>query len=480
VEGDDLDGDGDSDVSAAVSTCADADGDGDIEFPPGFYKAGTIVDNDVVFLSDRQRFTVDPAAPDTDADSVDLMAVALHEFGHSHGLAHSMTNQLSPTDGRGAVMFPFIQTADPEAELSLRSLTAEDVAWSSYLYPEGSAQTGPARLGPGDVAFHDVFGLIRGSVRHGVLREPVAGANIYAVHTTETAADAIASSAFSGTVQFWVDPLTGEIKFFRILDGTYVLPVPRGDFRIGVEAIDGDPAPATSFNLTTRTGAFADQLEFPEDFLKRGGRPRTISVEAGETVEGVDIVTSRVRHISNFGLFDTRGFANAPPGTYYLVRVPAAQIIEAAGPTGSLVVESADFYTAALDVSTVPIFAEALLTIGTVNPDGTASVDLGTPLARVTDFVGQDHDFARFAFDDPRGLGRRVRDGITKGQIQNLFLVLRVPTTPSFPGVHGFPPLIGLDVDEPIFGLSYVSTDGATFTRSRRNFMFSLTLSGAR
>src|SRR5262245_30838147 len=176
ADGDDLDGDGDSDVSSAISVCTDVDGDGDIEFPAGFYKAGTILDNDVAFNSDEARLTV--GLPDDVFESVDLLALAVHEFGHSHGLSHSMTTQLSATQGRPSVMAPLIETRDPEDELNLRTLSGEDVAWSSFFYPEGSAASGPAALGPGDVAFGDVFGLITGDVRHGGLDLPLAGANV--------------------------------------------------------------------------------------------------------------------------------------------------------------------------------------------------------------------------------------------------------------------------------------------------------------
>src|SRR5262245_22097633 len=70
--GDDIDGDGDSDVAAAISTCQDADGDGDIEFPVGNYKAGTLIDNDVLFNADGLRFTTKDADIDTNFASVDL------------------------------------------------------------------------------------------------------------------------------------------------------------------------------------------------------------------------------------------------------------------------------------------------------------------------------------------------------------------------------------------------------------------------
>src|SRR5215813_6148294 len=149
VDGDDLDGDGDSDVSSAITVCTDVDGDGDIEFPAGFYKAGTILDNDVQFntkTTNGLRFTVGDAALDTVTRSVDLVATATHEFGHSHGLSHVLDNQISKTDGNAVTMFPFIDTGDPVAELNQRSLSSDDIAWSSFFYPEGSAKSGPAAL----------------------------------------------------------------------------------------------------------------------------------------------------------------------------------------------------------------------------------------------------------------------------------------------------------------------------------------------
>src|SRR5262249_50133020 len=146
-DGDDIDGDGDSDVSSAITECADVDGDGDIEFPAGFYKAGTILDNDVQFNTKVLRFTVGDDAVDRNIHSIDLIAVATHEFGHSHGLAHVLDDQISDTDGNASVMFPGgIDAGDPASEKSRRSLSSDDIAWSSYFYPEGSASSGPASL----------------------------------------------------------------------------------------------------------------------------------------------------------------------------------------------------------------------------------------------------------------------------------------------------------------------------------------------
>jgi hypothetical protein len=147
VDGDLLDGDADADVSDDITVVTDVDGDGDLEFPAGFYKAGTILDNDVQFntkVSNGLRFTIDPAQADTVTRSVDLNCVAVHEFGHSFGLSHTLDNQKSGTDGDGSTMFPFIDTGDPAAELQQGSVAADDVAYASFYYPEGSAASGPA------------------------------------------------------------------------------------------------------------------------------------------------------------------------------------------------------------------------------------------------------------------------------------------------------------------------------------------------
>ena len=492
-DGDLIDGDADADVSDDITTAQDVDGDGDIEFPAGFYKAGTILDNDVQFntkVSNGLRFTIDPLQADAVARSVDLKCVAVHEFGHSFGLSHTLDNQTSATDGDGSTMFPFIDTGDPAAELKQATPAQDDIAYASYFYPEGSAATGPAALQAGDVAFNSAYGLITGELRHGVLNQPIAGGMVRA---TNRVTNTSAVSAFSGTTNLSFNPLNGGLFFVPVVgtaipNGNYTIPVPAGSYNVGIEAVDGSPVAAANISFTTQIGNFFGQQNFIEEFFNNNsegaverdaGDDKNVHVVVGQTHSGVNIVTNDVLTIAGFGARTNIGFINPPAGGFiYAQQFPASQIAALNGGNPTLL-QAGLFDTIPLDNSVPVVFARAMLVKGVINPDTTATIDLANPLASESLFVAQDTDFAPFYFKNPHDLSETVRLGIANGSIQNLFLVIQLQPAP-FPGVSAQPPLLGLSTQAPIFGRSFLSTNGGlTFTR-RNDLNFRISLIASR
>lgn len=485
VDGQDLDGDGDADVRASILTCTDVDSDGDLEFPAGTYRAGTVVDVDVIFNSEDFRFTVGDAAVDTNALSVDLLSVAVHEFGHSLGLSHTLDNTLSSTDGTPSTMYPFVDTGDPGDEIGKRSLGEDDVATLSLHYPEGTSSSGPAAIQHGDVPFRLVYGRLRGKVTHGEQGLPVAGASIAAENLLT---GRLAAAAFSGRSQVSFDPVTQGLflvdQAFNILDGNYELALPLGLYRLRIEATDGFPVAGGNIGINEQIGGLFGQMCFDEEYWTltgednsetRPGLATPVVAIPSLTFPGLDFVTNLPTRANTFNAINGFGFIAATPGTYYAARIPAA-LISATNQGQGVAITSGDFFTALFDTSVVPRFAEAMLTTGTLAA-GTASLDLENPLRRTSGFVGQELDFAPFYFSQSVHLGEEILERLEDGTLGELFLVLRVPTTSPYPGANGAAPVVGFSSLGPISGNSYISTDGITFTqRSDLDFAFRLVM----
>lgn len=514
MPGDDIDGDGDADVYdpavEGINHCTDVDGDGDNEFPAGSYAAGTILDNDVFFneltaIGLGWETTPTPTSSDPFVLS-DVEAVAVHEWGHSHGLSHSMINQSvisshdgdsdSDTDsddggepGSGATMFPFIDINDANAELDQRTLHSDDIAWSSLTYPEGSTASGPGALQSGDVAFDDVYGVIEGEVFSGAQGgAPVAGASVQAVNEDGR----IISEGYSGTTQvgvfiFFGFPADAGAGFFlvggqdyHILNGNYRIPVPEDDYKLFIEALDGDPAAAGNISISAILGNIFGQLTFEEEFWNkkresnledRPAQANEIEVDEGEVVSGVHFTTNVTNKLSaSDGSFESVGFTGAPGGRQYAVRFAGADVLAFLGSGEAL--HTALFATDVVDSSVVVEFAEARLAGGSL--DGGGNVVIQKTLRKEKAFTGQDTDSATMFFKgNPRVLAAQIVDDITSGEYDDLYLILELNDGP-FPGVSATPPVVGLDLNTS--GSSYISDDGgATFSPIiGLNFVFDL------
>src|SRR4030095_561564 len=255
------------------------------------------------------------------------------------------TNGLAPT------MYPFVGGWDPDNELSRRTLASDDQCWLSYCYPEGSAGSGPAALQNGDVAFDEAYGLIKGELTHGWRNVPLLGGAVYAIN--KKTGERIVSG-FSGVgAQFYTN---GDFFVLQrsFLDGHYVLPVPKGDYIVGIEPVDAEPADPGRFNFVTVFGGGIGLNDFNEQFYDINNssalpsEATSIHVNAGQTVDHIDITTAKHLNISNYGGF---GFYVFVDHASYAQRIPGSQIAAANGGQ-DILIQAAAFHTFPFDPST--------------------------------------------------------------------------------------------------------------------------------
>jgi len=503
TDGLDFDGDGDADAVDGIETCMDVDGDGDLEYPTGLYPAGTILDFDIQFgasdtdnalfgLIPGTRFTVDPAAIDDELFSVDLRAVAVPSFGIVHAVAHTMINQPSDTDGIDATFYPFIDTTDPQSEIARGAGIDDDaIAQVSFLYPEGSAAEGPAALQEGDVAFDDVYGLIEGSVYNSAFDNPAAGVSVSA---RDRSTGRLVSTTYSGQrSNLEYDPAIDALLIpidpaFNSPDGDYTLVVPDGLYDIAIEAPDGTPILPFPVNLSAQIGAFIGVSLANEEYYSGGlegaferspALSTPVRVRAGETVGGIDFVTNTTIDIIRHGFTqDAYSERDQAAGTYFAVRIPGEDFA-AADPGPRSVAHAAHFLTAPARSSQVAVFEQALVTTGSLNGDGSPNIDMDDPIAVEAPFVGQDEDYTPLYFRNSLQALRDIRKRLA-GADEDIFLVIQLPIDN---GGAEMPRILldgGIDEnDAPIFGDSFMSTDGGqTWTQDTTfNYMFNLVLS---
>lgn len=478
--GDDIDGDGDSDVfdpqQAGVATCHDADHDGDIEFPAGFYEAGTILDNDIQFSQ-----SVVWSTEASNAATADIQAIATHELGHSHGLSHSLINQISSEDGNGSTMFPFVDISDAEAELGTRSLHLDDISWSSFNYPEGNGigLASTVDEDAGDEDFDHEFVVIRGSVED-ALGQGIAGANVYARNDPRGGGD-IVVDAFSGTVQLVQRQSDGALGLppvnFAIPNGDYVLPVPHDFYWLSLQSPDVDGATASNINLTSEVGQLYGQHGFPEEFLspdateganERDTRSQKVTYALRNRQPVGDFVTNSVFELASFGDLEFAGSAAAiAPGVTYAVRFDREEVLDLI--EDGAVLTSVLVRGNALSGSMVPAFDEIFVQTGEVRANGTVDFSDSTEFLD-EDFIADDGDFASVEFVS--AFTSSIEFWLRRKPEQDLFVVITTlnnpPLTPT-----GIPPLIGIDTDEP-FGDSFLSVNNGPIEAFDGNWAISL------
>ncbi len=223
-----------------------------LAFPVIDIEDGHLEDADIVIsVPNITRFAADS----------DLEGVLIHEIGHLCGLGHSPIYPEVPPS-QVPTMFPYVGFyGDPAGQ---RSLTADDRAAISYVYPEAS--------------FTSDFGTIRGAITEPD-GDPGFGTHITAVNgVTGDAVGAIAGY------------FTGDSH-----DGSYFIPgLTPGIYSVFIHAIDGSEQAGfvSGFNVSGILRSTYGK-PFATEFFNNtqdAAAATPVNVEAVSTTSGVDFV----------------------------------------------------------------------------------------------------------------------------------------------------------------------------------------------
>jgi hypothetical protein len=350
----------------------------------------------------------------------------------------------------------------------MRHLHSDEIAWASFLYPEGSRAQGPAALQPGDIAFSERYAVIRGSVAS--FGYPGVGTIVFA----EDLHGRVVSSVIAGRIRASFGPTRSSFSFLppalAFADGDYALPVPKGVYRIGAEPNDGLPDATFGSTASGRYPFLYGNQDFRKEYysgvLERGTELRLgfgVPVAALSDRGGIDIVIDDNVALGDDDASDGEAglFGIGPEGNLIAVRVPREEI-EAVDAGRGVLVQAALFGTWPLNSSEVAMFDAAMITTGRVAANGKVTVDVAHPLARQAPFVGLDQDHAPLYVDNALALGVQVQHALQASQ-KDVFVVLALSreSYPEVPGLARYGALIDvLAPDSPRRGRSYYSRDG--------------------
>jgi hypothetical protein len=257
-------------------------------------------------------------------------AVFIHEFGHLFGLGHSQVNVNCLTgsppgctdfsdDAFGLpTMFPFLLSGLEETPgvHPARTLSADDVAWVSKLYPEAG--------------FSNSYGVISGTIFFGDGLTPVQGVNVIARRvddpgTPENEGRRVVVSVVSGYLFTGVpgqnvtgnNPPSPFGSRSPLLIGTYEIAVPPGNYTVEVESVLC-PYSAACFEGGSRVGPLDRPLPSPgpPEFWNLGESSTDvvtvstpITVSAGGVQSGIHIILNvtleRLDRLESAGLGDS-------------------------------------------------------------------------------------------------------------------------------------------------------------------------------